>query len=48
MFFAIGVARLPIAAGSSLEWTPPPGAPDPEGTIEGLIELRRAASEKQQ
>jgi ankyrin repeat protein len=44
----VGVARLLIAAGSSLEWTPPPGAPDPEGTIEGLIELRRAASEKQQ
>jgi ankyrin repeat protein len=40
----VAVARLLIAAGSSLEWTPPPGAPDPEGTIEGLIELRRAAS----
>jgi ankyrin repeat protein len=40
----VAVARLLIAAGSSLEWTPPPGAPNPERTIEGLIELRRAAS----
>jgi hypothetical protein len=35
-----------IAAGSSLEWTPPEGAPNPERTIEGLIDLRRAAMEK--
>ena len=27
-----------------LEWTPPEGAPGPERTIEGLIELRRAAA----
>jgi ankyrin repeat protein len=39
----VGVARLLINAGSSTEWVPPPGAPNPEGTIEGLIELRRAA-----
>jgi ankyrin repeat protein len=37
------VARELIAAGSSLEWTPPEGAPGPERTLEGLIELRRAA-----
>jgi hypothetical protein len=37
----VGVARLLIAAGSSLEWTAPPGAPGPERTQEGLIELRR-------
>jgi len=40
----VGVARLLIAAGSPVEWTPPPGAPSPERTIEGLIELRRAAA----
>jgi ankyrin repeat protein len=39
----VAVARKLIAAGSSVEWTPPPGAPGPERTIEGLIELRRAA-----
>jgi ankyrin repeat protein len=39
----VGVARALIAAGSPLEWTPPEGAPGPERTIEGLIELRRAA-----
>jgi len=39
----VGVARLLIAAGSSLEWTPPPGAPNPERTLDGLLELRRAA-----
>jgi len=37
----VGVARLLIAAGSSLEWAPPEGAPGPERTQEGLIELRR-------
>ena len=39
----VGVARLLIEAGSSTEWAPPPGAPNPEGTLEGLLELRRAA-----
>ena len=39
----VAVARALIAAGSPLEWTPPPGAPSPERTIEGLIEIRRAA-----
>ena len=39
----VAVARELIAAGSSLEWTPPKDAPSPERTIEGLIELRRAA-----
>ena len=41
----VGVARLLIAAGSPLEWTPPAGAPGPEGTLEGLIELRRDAGQ---
>jgi Ankyrin repeats (3 copies)/Ankyrin repeats (many copies) len=41
----VAVARELIAAGSPLEWTPPPGAPSPERTIEGLIELRREAAE---
>jgi hypothetical protein len=39
-----GVARVLIEAGSSVEWTPPEGAPGPERTLEGLIELRRAAA----
>jgi hypothetical protein len=39
----IAVARELIAARSSLEWTPPEGSPSPERTLEGLIELRRAA-----
>jgi len=41
----VGVARLLIAAGSPLEWTPPHGAPGPERTLEGLSDLRRAAAE---
>ncbi len=41
----VGVARLLIAAGSPLEWTPPDGAPGPERTLEGLSDLRRAAAE---
>jgi len=41
----VGVARLLIAAGSALVWTPPPGAPDPERTHDGLIEIQRAASQ---
>ena len=40
----IGVARLLIAAGSSVEWKAPEKAPDPEGTQEKLIELCRAAA----
>lgn len=39
----IGVARLLIAAGSPVDWTPPEGAPDQERTFEGLADLRRAA-----
>ena len=39
----VGVARVLIDAGSSLEWEPPPGAPDQERTTERLLELRRAA-----
>jgi hypothetical protein len=38
----VSVARELIAHGSPLEWTPPEGAPGPERTLEGLIELRRA------
>jgi len=40
----VGVARLLIAAGSPLDWTPPEGAPGPERTLEGLIDLRRDAA----
>jgi hypothetical protein len=40
----VGVARLLIGAGSSLDWTPPEGGPAPERTLEALIELRRAAA----
>jgi hypothetical protein len=40
-----GVARLLIASGSPLDWTPPEGAPGPERTLEGLIELRRDAGQ---
>jgi ankyrin repeat protein len=40
----IRVAQLLIAAGSSLEWTPPDKAPDPEYTQEQLIELCHAAN----
>ena len=40
----VAVARALIAAGSSLDWTPPEGAPGPERTLEGLSELRNAAS----
>jgi ankyrin repeat protein len=39
----VAVARELIAAGSPVEWTPPAGAPSPESTLEGLIDLRRAA-----
>jgi ankyrin repeat protein len=40
----VGVARLLIAAGSPLTWTPPEGAPSPERTLEGLAALRRDAA----
>jgi hypothetical protein len=43
----VGVARALIEAGSSAEWTPPEGAPGPERTLEGLIELRRAAAARE-
>ena len=39
----VGVARLLIAAGVPLEWTPPEGAPDVESTLDGLAALRRDA-----
>lgn len=42
----VEVARRLIAAGSSVDWTPPERAPNPEETLEGLIDLRRAASAK--
>ena len=41
----VGVARELIAAGSPIEWTPPSGAPSPEATLEGLVDLRRAAGQ---
>jgi ankyrin repeat protein len=40
----VEVARVLIAAGSTLEWTPPEGAPGPERTLEGLSELKQAAA----
>jgi hypothetical protein len=40
----VAVARLLIAAGTPLHWTPPEGAPSPERTLEGLTELRRDAA----
>ena len=39
----VAVARVLIAAGSPLDWTPPEGAPSPERTLDALIELRRDA-----
>ena len=41
----VEVARLLIAEGSPLEWTPPEGAPGPERTLEGLAELKRLAQQ---
>lgn len=40
----VAVARLLIAAGSPVEWTPPEGAPGPERTQDGLTALRREAA----
>ena len=42
----VEVARLLIAAGCPLGWTPPDGAPSAEGTLEGLAELRKAAERR--
>jgi len=42
----VEVARLLIAAGSPVEWTPPEGSPGPERTLEGLVELKQAAAER--
>lgn len=39
----VAVARLLIAAGCATDWTPPEAAPSPEGTLEKLAELVRAA-----
>jgi hypothetical protein len=36
----VGVARVLIDAGSPLDWVPPPAAPGPERTIDGLRQLR--------
>ena len=41
----VGVARALIAAGSLREWRAPEGAPGPERTQEGLMELLRAAAD---
>ena len=41
----VGVAKALIAAGVPLGWTPPAGAPDPEGTLELLAELRKRAQD---
>lgn len=40
----VGVARVLIVAGAPLGWTPPEGAPDPEGTLDKLAELCRRAT----
>jgi ankyrin repeat protein len=39
----VGAARLLIAAGGPIDWTPPEAAPSPEGTLDLLAELVRAA-----
>jgi len=41
----VSVARLLIASGSSLEWTPPEKAPHPEKGLEQLSALCRAAAQ---
>jgi len=41
----VAVARELLAAGSPVDWTPPDGAPSPERTLEGLMEIRRAVGE---
>ncbi len=42
----VAVARLLIAAGSSVEWIPPAGTPGPERALDTLAELRLAASRR--
>jgi ankyrin repeat protein len=39
----VAVARVLIAAGGPVDWTPPTSAPSPEGTLEMLADLVRAA-----
>lgn len=39
----VGVARVLIDAGSPLDWVPPPAAPGPERTVDGLRDLVREA-----
>jgi hypothetical protein len=39
----VAVARALLARGSPVNWTPPEAAPSPEGTLESLAELVRAA-----
>jgi ankyrin repeat protein len=41
----VSVARELIAAGCPVEWIPPDGAPGPERTLEGLVELRREVAQ---
>ena len=40
----VAVARVLITAGSPLEWTPPPGAPGPERTLDALRQLKQDAA----
>lgn len=40
----VEVARVLIAAGSPLDWIVPEGAPGPERTLDGLAELKQAAT----
>jgi hypothetical protein len=40
----VGVARVLIDAGSPVDWVPPPAAPGPERTLDGLRDLRRDAA----
>jgi hypothetical protein len=42
----VEVARVLIGAGSAVDWTPPEGAPGPERTLEGLVQLRQAAADQ--
>ncbi len=41
----VGVARLLIAAGSAVDWTPPEATPGPERVFEMLAELRNAVAQ---
>ena len=40
----VAVARILIDHGSPLEWATPPGAPNPEQTLDGLRQLRKDAA----